>query len=63
LSGGPLAKRIALRAGKIASDSSLCNLAHGVVRRVQIDIVRTLADLIDNFAWNQAYTLGRGGGP
>jgi hypothetical protein len=63
LSGGPLTKRIALRAGKIASDSSLCYLAYGVARRVQIDIVRALANLIDNFAWNQAYRLGRRGEP
>jgi hypothetical protein len=61
LNSGPLTKHIALR--RIACDTSLCYLAHGVARRVQIDIARTLADLIDNFDSNQAYTLGRGGGP
>jgi hypothetical protein len=55
-SGGPLIKRIALRDAKIVNDSSACRMANGVTRRVK-------ADLINNSASNQAYALGRGGGP
>jgi hypothetical protein len=62
-SGGPLTKRLALRDGKIVNDSSACFMAHGVARRVTISSVQALADLINNFAPNQAYALGRGGGP
>jgi len=60
---GPLTKRIALRDGKIVNDSSACRMANGSARRVRLDSMAALADLIDNFASNQAYALGRGGGP
>ena len=61
--GGPLTKRIALRDGKMANDSSACRMANGSARRVKIDKMQVLADLIDNLASNQACALGRGGGP
>jgi hypothetical protein len=62
-SGGPLTKRLALRDGKIINDSSACFMTHGTTHRVKIDDVRAFADLINNFASNQAYALGRGAGP
>src|SRR5262249_9330500 len=58
-SDGPLTKRLALRDGKIVNDSSACFMAHGFAHRVKIDNVQALADLINNFARNQAYALGR----
>jgi len=60
-SGGPLSKRLAH--GKIVNDSSACFMAHGTAHRAKIDNVQALADLINNFAPNQAYALSRGGGP
>ena len=57
--GGPLTKHLALRDGKIVNDSSACFIAHGIAHRVRIDNVQALADLINNFAPNQAYALGR----
>ena len=57
--GGPLTKRIALRNGKIANDSSACRMANGFARRVTIDNVQSLADLINGFKSNEAYALGR----
>ena len=62
-SGGPLTKHLALRDGKIVNDSSACPMVNGSARRVRLDSMAALADLIDNFASNQAYALGRGGGP
>jgi hypothetical protein len=58
-SGGPLTKHLALRDGKIVNDSSACFMAHGTAHRAKIDNVQALADLINNFAPNQAYALGR----
>jgi AAA domain len=58
-SGGPLTKRIALRDGKIINDSSSCRMANGFASRVPIESMQALADLINNFASNQAYVLGR----
>ena len=58
-SGGPLTKRLALRDRKIVNDSSACFMARGSAHRVKIDSVQALADLINNFAPNQAYALGR----
>lgn len=57
--GGPLTKRIMLRDGKIASDSSACRMSTGFARRVTIDNVQSLADLINGFKPNEAYALGR----
>jgi len=57
--GGPLTKRIALRDGKIVNDSSACRMANGFARRIMIDNVRSLADLINAFKSNEAYALGR----
>ena len=58
-SNGPLTKHIALRDGKIVNDSSACFMARGSAHRARIDSVQALADLINNFAPNQAYALGR----
>src|SRR6516225_10249299 len=58
-SDGPLTKRLALRDGKIVNDSSACFMARGSAHRARIDSVQALADLINNFAPNQAYALGR----
>jgi hypothetical protein len=56
---GPLTKHIALRDGKITNDSSCCRMANGSARRVKIESVQALADLINNLAPNQALALGR----
>ena len=48
-SDGPLTKRLALRDGKIDSDSSNCRMARGTARRNKIDSVQALAELINNF--------------
>src|SRR5262249_14854553 len=58
-SSGPLTKRIALRDGKIANDSSSCSMANGSARRVTITGMVELAGLINNFHPNEAYALGR----
>jgi hypothetical protein len=58
-SNGPLTKHIALCDGKIVNDSSACFMANGVARRVKIESVAAFAGLINNFASNQAYALGR----
>src|SRR6516165_7494214 len=58
-SGGRLSKRITLHDGKIVNDSSDCFMAHGSAHRAPIDTVQALADLINKFASNQAYALGR----
>jgi hypothetical protein len=57
--GGPLTKRLALRDNKIVNDSSACFMTNGTAHRVKIDNVQAFADLINNFALNQAYSLGR----
>src|SRR5215468_8434400 len=57
--GGPLTKRIALRDGKIANDSSACRMANGFARRITIENVQSLAGLINSFKSNEAYALGR----
>ncbi|WP_271577965.1 primase-helicase family protein [Bradyrhizobium sp. CCBAU 11361] len=56
--GGPLTKRIALREGKIASDSSACRMARGFARRATIRDVQSLADLIASMKSNEAYAIG-----
>jgi hypothetical protein len=58
-SGGPLTKRIALLDGKIVNDSSACRMANGHARRVKIDDIQALADLINSFNSSEAYALGR----
>jgi hypothetical protein len=58
-SNGPLTKRIALRDGKIVNDSSACFMANGIARRVRIENLQDLADLINGFRSNQTYALGR----
>ena len=58
--GGPLTKHIRLDpAGRIVSDASACLMASGFARRVKIDGMPALADLINGFRPHQAYTLGR----
>ena len=47
----------------MAPNECLGFMAHGVARRVTISSAQALADLINNFASNQAHALGRGGGP
>ena len=58
-SGGPLTKRITLVNGKILSDGSDCLMANGTARRAEINGMPALADLINTFAPNEAYALGR----
>src|SRR5215467_6749527 len=58
-SGGPLTKHLALRDGKIVNDSSACFMAHGSAHRVKIYSMQEFVGLINNFAPNQAYALGR----
>jgi hypothetical protein len=58
-SGGVLTKRLALRDGKIVNDSSACFMTHGSAHRIKIYNMQGFADLINNFAQNQAYALGR----
>jgi hypothetical protein len=58
-SDGPLTKRIALVDGKIVNDSSACRMANGFARRVKIDTMQVLADLINTFTASEAYALGR----
>ena len=57
-SDGPLTKRIALRDGKIETDSSACCMTKGFAHRVQIHSMQELASLINNLKPNQAYALG-----
>jgi hypothetical protein len=57
-SGGPLTKRIALRDAMIVNDSSACRMANGSARRIRIESVQALADLINSFTANEAYALG-----
>ena len=58
-SEGPLTKRLALRDDKIVNDSSACFMAYGSAHRVKIHSMQEFANLINNFAQNQAYALGR----
>ena len=56
---GPLTKHIELRDGKVVNDSSACRMASGFARRVKIENVRELADLINNFKPSEAYAYMR----
>jgi uncharacterized protein (DUF927 family) len=58
-SGGPLTKRLELHDGKVINDSAACFMMNGTAHRVTIDSMAALADLINKFASNQAYALGR----
>ena len=62
-SDGPLTKRLALRDGKIINDSAASRMANGFARRVKIHSMQELASLINNLKPDQAYALGRWGGP
>jgi hypothetical protein len=54
---GPLSKHIELSAdGKIVNDSSMCGMANGTARRVNIDSVQALAGLISGMHPNEAYS-------
>ena len=58
-SGGPLTKRISLNGdGSIKSDGSACVMVRGVARRIQIDSVGALAELIGELRSDQAIALG-----
>jgi hypothetical protein len=57
--GGPLSKHLELRDGKIVNDGSACFMTNGTAHRVIIESVQGHADLINSFAPNQAYALGR----
>ena len=57
---GILSKRITLtRSGKIKSDGSACCMSKGTARRVTLDGVAELADLIENMPSHKALALGR----
>jgi hypothetical protein len=59
-SGGVLSKRISLtRSGKIKSDGSECQMTTGTARRVKLNDIRSLANLIENLRSDEALTLGR----
>ena len=59
-SGGPLSKHIELIDGRIANDSSACQMAKGSARRVRIDLdnITALADLINKLTAREAYGNG-----
>ena len=57
-SGGPLTKRISLLDGKIVNDSSACRMANGHARRVKIDDMQDLADLINSFRSERSLCAG-----
>jgi putative DNA primase/helicase len=58
--GGVLSKRISLtRSGKIKSDGSECQMATGTARRVKLNDIRSLANLIKDLRSDEALTLGR----
>ena len=56
---GPLTKHLELRDGKVVNDSGDCRMANGYARRVVIDNMQALADLINRFTSREAYALGR----
>ena len=55
---GPLTKRISLVDGKVKSDGSACSMARGRARRVRLNGVEQLGELIENLESNQAIGLG-----
>lgn len=57
--GGPLTKTIKLVDGKLVSDGSACVMSKGLGRRVRIDSLAQLAELISEMPSTNALTLGR----
>jgi hypothetical protein len=55
---GPLTKRISLVDGKVKSDGSACSMGHGRVRRVRLNGIEKLGQLIEKLESNQAIALG-----
>ncbi len=56
---GPLTKRIGLAAdGTVTSDGSACVMSAGEARRVRLDHVGQLAELVGRMAQNEALALG-----
>jgi hypothetical protein len=58
-SHGILSKRIALRDGKLDADGSHCRMSQGEGRRVQLDGVASLAEVIGRLRSHEALALGR----
>ncbi len=56
---GILSKRISLRAGKVNADGGGCRMSRGVARRVKLNGVATLAELIESMRSVEALALGR----
>ena len=57
--GGPLTKQISLNPdGTLHSDKSACSMGSGTARRMQLDSLAALAQLIGNMASNEAIALG-----
>src|SRR5262249_17021381 len=57
--GGPLTKRISLdRSDKVTSDGNACYMSRGRAKRVRIDGLDDLAELIEDLPSQQAITLG-----
>ena len=56
--GGPLTKRIYLEGDKAVSDASACTMGRGAGRRVVLENVRALADLIAGLTPHEALALG-----
>ena len=57
--GGPLTKTIGRVDGKLVSDGSACVMSKGFGRRVRIDTLSDLANLISDMPSTNALTLGR----
>lgn len=57
-SGGPLTKRIYLDGDKAVSDASACLMSRGTGRRIVLDNVHDLAELIGCLAPHEAIALG-----
>jgi hypothetical protein len=59
-SGRILSKRLTLtKAGKVRADASQCGMSRGTARRVKLNTLAELAELIETMPVNEALTLGR----
>ncbi len=56
---GQLTKLISMEAGKLKSDGSACRMASGTARRVTLDSLASLAELLQRMPSNEAIALGR----
>jgi hypothetical protein len=56
---GILSKRISVRAGKVNADGAGCRMSRGEARRVELNGVASLAELIESMRSVEALALGR----